>query len=162
MRALTQADLRAVLDYNPDTGVFIWIKTKHPSKLGKPAGWLDSNGYNRITVNGTDHPAHRLAWLYMKGRWPEKYIDHINGVPGDNRFCNLREATPMQNSANQRIRKRNLAGFKGVIKHRRKWKAAFTHNYTTIYLGLFDTPEEAHAAYLKASTELNGEFARAA
>jgi hypothetical protein len=162
MTDITQDYLKEILDYEPKTGVFVWRSCARPDKTGRKAGWFDAHGYNRIMINNKAYVAHRLAWLYVTGNWPKEYIDHINNNPADNRFCNLREATPRQNSANQGIRKRNLAGYKGVIKHRLKWKAQFTHNYQTIYLGLFDTPEQAHAAYSEAAQQLNGQFARVA
>jgi hypothetical protein len=100
----------------------------------------------------------------MTGRWPVNEIDHINLVADDNRFCNLREATRSQNMSNMPKRSINTSGFKGAFwnKKNEKWISQIALNNKSIYLGCFDTAQEAHAAYCKAAVELQKEFARTA
>lgn len=87
-------------------------------------------------------------------------VDHINGDQLDNRRSNLRLANHSENARNRGVTRRNKTGYKGVQWEHGKWSAYITHNYKLIYLGRFDTPEEAHDAYKKAAVELHGEFAR--
>ena len=64
--SLTQAELKEVLDYNPETGIFIWKKTmNNNAKKGKIAGWVSFYGYIEIRYDNKNYKAHRLAWLYM-------------------------------------------------------------------------------------------------
>jgi hypothetical protein len=101
----------------------------------------------------------------MNGFMPNgriQQIDHANGITSDNRLCNLRLATASQNHANSRRARNNTSGYKGVSRFRDKWRANVTKDNRKIFLGLFDAPEAAHAAYCAAATELHGEFARAA
>jgi hypothetical protein len=98
---LTADRLRELVHYDPTTGLFTWTKNRAYKALGgTPAGYLNTNGYARITIDGISHAAHRLAWLYVHGRWPEATIDHINRIPHDNRLANLREASQSENNAN--------------------------------------------------------------
>jgi hypothetical protein len=124
---------------------------------GKPAG-RNRRGYIDISIDGHRYLGHRLAWLYMTGAWPEKEIDHINCNPSDNSWRNLRQATRRQNMCNTRAR----AAYKGVtwsIKSR-KWQAGIKTGGKFYYLGLFDDPRTAHAAYCEAAIRKYGEFAR--
>jgi len=121
-----------------------------------------STGYVLIKVDGKKYKAHRLAWLHTHGEWPGGDIDHANGCPLDNRMSNLRIATNPQNQAN-RLRDHDKTTPKGVRATRSgRFVARITVNNQSIYLGIFDSAEEAQAAYLKASKEHYGEFARAA
>jgi hypothetical protein len=106
--------------------------------------------------------AHRLAWLWVHGRWPGCEIDHINSDGLDNRIQNLREATHAQNQRNQSKRSDNTSGLKGVSWHKRgkKWKAQICHMGKWHALGLYDCSEEAHKAYVAAAHRFHGEFAR--
>ena len=113
-----------------------------------------SHGYICIRVDNVLYTAHRLAWLYAYGRWPTHQLDHINKDRADNRLCNLREATNAENAQNRK-RRDNKTGYTGVNRENNKWKAEIKLNYKTIRLGLFDTPEEAHAAYLSAKHGLH-------
>ena len=102
-------------------------------------------GYVLISIDGTRYPAHRLAWLYIYGQWPNGQIDHINRNPSDNRIVNLREATVAENGHNAGLRIDNTSGFKGVHRHRnllaRPWQARIKFGSRRISLGYFETPE---------------------
>lgn len=158
--ALTAEVARALLTYDPETG-HIYRK----SKLNAPAGNRMRRGYIAIYVSGNGkHLAHRLAWLIVYGCWPNGVIDHINGDPSDNRLCNLREATQLENTFNAKRSKANKSGAKGVhwsALHGR-WRARATLNYQSVCLGLHDTVEAAAAAYAEFCAKHRGEFARVA
>jgi len=159
---ITQSKLKELLNYNPDTGEFTWLKTNSITvKIGDIAGTIDTNKYRRIGINGKRYMAHRLAWLYMTGNFPENYIDHINHNPDDNAISNLREATPSQNNSNAKVKKNNASGYKGVEidKKNKNYRANIWHNNKNIYLGKFDTAELAHKAYCIKAKELKGQFA---
>ena len=169
---LSAQRLREVLHYDPETGVFTWlarpvtthqVRTWNAKFVGSVAGSPNS-GYCGVRIRGRLFYAHRLAWLYMTGEWPAAEIDHINGDPKDNRWSNLRAATPKQNQANKRRQKNNTSGFKGVSwdKDAQNWRADIRVEYRHLALGYFNTPEEAHYAYCAAAKKHFGEFARVA
>jgi HNH endonuclease len=156
---LTQERLRALLQYDGDTGVFTWrVRTSNRVKIGAVAGTLGTGGYVRIEVGGVPYLAHRLAWLYVHGRWPYDKLDHIDGNPSNNRLCNLRECTQAQNQQNRRTNRAKKSGLPlGVkaSKTRGRYEAQIRQGGKRYWLGIFDTPELAHAAYLVAKAELH-------
>jgi hypothetical protein len=98
----------------------------------------------------------RLAWFYTTGAWPKDQIDHIDGNKSNNRFANLREATPSQNTQNQRRAMRtNKLGILGVILARGKFRAQIWFDGKNKFLGYFATAEAAHAAYLAAKRKFH-------
>nr|WP_274383193.1 HNH endonuclease [Cupriavidus gilardii] len=122
------------------------------------AGSPDKGGYLQIFFAGKNHKAHRLAWLYMTGSWPSSNIDHINGVPWDNRWANLRDTPQSVNAQNlRRPRRDNKTGFLGVSPDRRRggFIAQISANGRCRYLGRFPTPELAHQAYVQAKRQLH-------
>ena len=141
--------LRSVLHYDPESGIFTWkVRTSNRVKVGSVAGSQSGKGYLDISVCSRTHRAHRLAWLYVHGVWPEDQIDHINRIRTDNRISNLRDVTQKQNLQNAGKHSRNTSGHTGVIwdKHRSKWQARIAHNCKDIHLGSFASLEEAVAA----------------
>lgn len=157
---ITQDELKQILHYDIETGIFIW-KKKIGAKtaVGSVAGTI-SRGYRKIMLNYKLYSAHRLAWLYIYGEFPKDLIDHINGIKSDNRMCNLRQATQSQNLQNQKkSHKNSLTGEIGVhIHHYAKKKKFVAHirvNGKQKTLGYFLTKKEASDAYLKAKRELH-------
>jgi len=169
--AITADYVRARLSYNPETGVFLWkerprdhFRSLHEfvrwnnRYAGKMAGSADTKGHIQITLDNQRYGAHRLAWVLITGQWPALEIDHANGQKADNRWSNLREATPSQNRANRPAPRTSKSGIKGVRFNAKngKWEATICINKR---LGTFDTPDEAIAAYDRAAAEIHGEFA---
>lgn len=161
--AIDPAALRDALNYDQDSGTFTWRIWVSPSaRPGSSAGTRDRKGHVRIKFGQQRIAAHRLAWLFVTGSWPDGQIDHVNRDRGDNRFCNLRLATNSQNQANCWRSSSNSSGFKGVSwsKKDRKWRAQIKVGGAYRFLGNFDTPEQASAAYAAVAIEHFGEFAR--
>lgn len=154
---LTQERLKELLDYDPETGVFTRkVSLSRRVKVGDIAGSLHPHGYLTLMVDAKSYVAHRLAWFYVYGVWP-KEIDHINRIRNDNRISNLREVSRLENMYNKSKYANNSSGLTGVSWHKAtgKWHSSICAKGLQKYLGLFDTPEEAHAAYLAAKEELH-------
>jgi hypothetical protein len=159
----TQYELKQIVSYDMTTGEFTWIKNKIRKIIGAKAGYINDRGYVQIMLNGKNYKAHRIAWLYVHGTEPEGDIDHINRVRNDNRIVNLRLANRSQNCANRIKTNRNTSGYMGVtyVKNRNKWQAQVMVNRKQIFLGYFDTPEQAHQVYKKYKEASYGEFTNA-
>jgi hypothetical protein len=159
---ITAEELRERLDYDPETGVFTRrISTNFKYKIGDVAGHYNSDGYRCIQIQNREYRAHRLAWLYVHGVWPLAQIDHINGTRDDNRIANLREATRSENGMNKKNHRNKRCALKGVDIHYGRFRARISVQRKTIFLGCYDTEEEAHAAYMAAAEKEFGAFARA-
>lgn len=153
---LTAETLRSLFNYDPTTGGFTRIQRRGPFKQGSIAGTTLNTGYVAIIILGTPYQAHRLAWLYMTGYWPKKWIDHINHIKDDNRFENLRDVTWSVNQHNlSGAKKTNQSGFLGVSPYKGKWVAQIQKNKTKQHIGVYETPEQAHSAYLEAKALLH-------
>ena len=155
---LTQARLKELLSYDPDTGEFMWVRRGRGFRF--KCGSVGLGGYISIRVDKKLYLAHRLAFLYAYGELPEFDIDHINGNKKDNRLVNLRQATRAQNTFNVGVRRNNTSGYKGVSWDKGKGKFAA---YAMIcgkkkHLGRFDAAEEASAAYKAFAIDNHGKF----
>lgn len=157
--------LTATYSYDPATGLF------RNHRTNRVIGSLDKDGYVIIGLRPpTDRAvkslrAHRIAWFYVHGQWPDHDIDHINGVRSDNRLSNLRPATDMQNLQNiTRARCDNRVDLLGANYHTpsKKWRSQIRINKVKVHLGYYDTAFEAHVAYMKAKREHHpyGEIAK--
>jgi hypothetical protein len=148
------------LDYDGATGVFIWkhVEGGNPSRntiwAGKVAGSVTRRGYAVITLDGDTYLAHQLAWFYSHGAWPVREIDHINGVRNDNRLSNLRDISKADNLQNQRsAHKQNKSGLLGVYKFEGRWRSCIKSKGKTRHLGVFESAQAAHEAYVLAKRE---------
>jgi hypothetical protein len=164
MDDLTADFVREVFDYDPHTGAIKWrVKYSRKVNAGMPAGYLDSGRYVRIRIKGRAYAAHRIAFLYMHGRWPTEFLDHVNGDKTDNRLVNLRECSSAQNNSNRPYTRPTRAGVKGVrLTPNGSYEARISANGRRIYLGKYDDAESAKAAYQSAALKYHGEFAHLA
>lgn len=160
-RLLTSGEVRQLLTYVPQSGIFYWAVGRPGASRGKRAGRVSRAGYREIGICNQFHRENRLAFLLMTGKWPDIDVDHINGVKHDNRWNNLRLATRSQNMANVRARRNNSSGHPGVVwdKDRSLWRAQIRLGGVKKNLGRFSSKEDAvNAVNLAARTQW-GEFA---
>lgn len=156
--ALTQERLKSLLHYDPNTGVFTCIDNLNILwRAGKPIGWLNDSGYVIITIDKKRYRAHRLAMLYMEGRFPPEHTDHIDGNRSNNKYENLRSVTEKENHKNVKLRASNKYGFTGVGWHKKtcKWRAFITAEEKLIHLGVFESLIDAVAARIRANKQYN-------
>ena len=148
------AELWELFSYNPLTGELFWlVRRSSQTRLDHAAGFIDAYGYRSIKVNNFQIRAHRLVWAWVTGADPGSVqLDHKDHNKTNNRIWNLRLCTDTENRA-------NILGMKGWCRANGRYKARLIHNGKVMYLGTYDTPEEAHAAYLSARKRLHGSFA---
>lgn len=160
---ITLAHLRELLEYFPESGLFIWRVSRgrfgNTCKAGGIAGCLRPNGYIVIEIDGRNYRAHRLAFFYMTGAWPKDQIDHRDTNKANNKWANLREATHAENLQNLRkAHGDNLScELLGVSwsKHAQKWLAQIQIDGKKQFIGYFHTAETAHVAYLETKRRLH-------
>ena len=154
---LRAEEARELFNYDPETGALTWkVQNSNRSFKGRVAGGLSNTGYLEVRVNKTTYLVHRLVWLIHTGSWPEHLIDHLNGVRTDNRIVNLRDVPRRVNQENQRrARCDSQTGVLGVYAKRNKFSSSIGVCGRRVYLGVFDTPLEAHQAYLTAKRALH-------
>ena len=155
---LSQSQIKSILHYDADTGVFSWASRASNKLAGSKAGYADARGYWRIKIQGVRFRAHRLAWLYVYGELPAFPIDHIDGNPANNAIANLRLGAEGINQQNvRRPQRNNTSGFLGVHKRSDSstYRVCISVNGVLRYFGGFKTPEEAHSAYLEKKRQLH-------
>ena len=158
---ITQEFLKEHLEYHD--GHLWWIKPRARSiKVGQQFGTNNTNGYRQGKLKSKGHKEHRLIWLYHYGEWPKEHIDHINGIRDDNRIENLRECTIQQNQFNKKSLVGSTSQYKGVSWHKgnKKGMAQYWYKSKRVYLGYYETEEEAAEAYRKATEHLHKEYAK--
>ena len=158
---ITYKKLQEILNYDLITGIFTWKKSGKGIKHGvdSVAGSKTYDGYIAIRTGGKVYLAHRLAWLYVHGVWPNGGLDHKNTNKIDNSIDNLREATPTQNHQNSKAYKNNKLGIKGIRETPSgKFQVIIKAPDKYLCLGTFATLEEAKKEYENAAKEIHGEF----
>ncbi|MEO9572427.1 MAG: HNH endonuclease [Roseobacter sp.] len=160
MSAIDIDELRAAIRFCPTTGLMWWRYRDDVSAwwntryAHQPALTADCLGYKIGTFKGRPLYAHRAAFAIVYGYFP-KQVDHANGNRADNRLMNLRPSDQVLNMRNKRRRSDNTSGITGVWldKPTRKWRARIRVNGKDLYLGSFDTKDEAAAARKAAEIE---------
>lgn len=137
---------------DPVTGFLFW---RSGEKAGKRAGGMNSQGYRRIYISGRYEQEHRIVWMLFHGEWPILQVDHLNGNRSDNRPCNLRLANCSDQMRNRARPSNNTSGKHGVTLHKKsgKWQAQIGVDGKSIYLGLFESIDQAADARAKAECE---------
>lgn len=168
----TQLELRRLLNYDPETGVFTWKErregdwpvgryqkmncaTWNAQYAGKIAGTRNSSRYTIMQFGSRNLRAHRLAWIYMNGDEPFGDLDHINRNRSDNRIANLRIVDRSQNMRNYLLCKSNSSGVRGVAwnKQNFRWEAHIKNGNIEYHLGSFKDFEVAVKARYEAETK---------
>lgn len=157
--SLSHDEITAFFSYDQKSGQLIWKQRfSNRTNIGENAGGLVPNGYIVIGIKGRRYYAHRIIWNYIYGDWPKGEIDHIDGNRANNTINNLRDVTAGINLQNRRNAcPRNISGLLGAHKSRNKWSSHICINGKSHYLGCFNTPEEAHKAYVSAKRKLHHE-----
>lgn len=155
---ITQGRLKELFNYDAQTGLFTRRVTVNGGrwKAGEFVGHTAKDGYVHISVDGVLYKAHRLAWLYAYGEFPNHNIDHIKGM--SNAIGNLRDATQSVNVQNiRRAKKNSKSGLLGAfwVPEKKKFVAKLCHQRKSIHLGYYKTAKEAHQAYLDAKRKLH-------
>lgn len=133
----------------------------NPYRQGRKAGTFfmtsrSKYGYTSVGACRRKFLAHNIIWFLCKGEWPSNELDHRehppDGEAANDWIGNLREANSSQQTINQRVRKSNTSGYRGVSWDRRrsKYEAYITLNCRRKFCGYFNTPEEAAAARMVA------------
>jgi hypothetical protein len=149
---LTQERLMEIVRYIPSSGLFIRMRNSKRWRIGQVMGSFSKIGYITMWIDGKSYYAHRLAWLYMTGKWPENEIDHIDHNRCNNVWGNLREVTRKENRMNVTLLERNSSGFTGVRfdKENNKWLASIGVNGKNVNLGRFSNIVDAIECRKKA------------
>ncbi|MEN9885444.1 MAG: hypothetical protein RL758_22 [Pseudomonadota bacterium] len=140
-----------MLRYDSKTGLLYWLQRPCHNVFAEDiAGTKTSKGYIQIQLNKRLYKAHRIAWLLHFGSWPKGVVDHINGEKTDNRIENLRDVSIAVNSQNQRRpMSTNKSGYLGVSPFKGQWSAEILVSGRKKHIGLFETPDAAHRAYIE-------------
>jgi hypothetical protein len=157
---MTPEKARELFDYEPDSGRLQWKRRVARWMDGtESAGSVKSDGYVVITYKRKGYPAHRIAWAIHYGKWPDTFLDHINGNRADNRIENLREATRALNMQNQRaaMKSNKSSGVLGVhyFKQTSRWRATICIDGKNRHLGYYATSQEASDAYIEHKRKLH-------
>lgn len=156
--SLTQARLKELLRYDPETGVFTYACARPKVRVGAVAGHTHAgHGYRQIKLDGRLYLAHRLAWLYVHGCWPSDMLDHIDRDRTNNRLLNLRESDRFLNRQNSLAPCNSTSGIKGVTWNRTlgKWHARIGFGNKRHHVGWFNSAEEAALARAAAEKQMH-------
>lgn len=129
----------------------------------KAVGFISGAGYWYVRIDKSKFLAHRICFYLAHGVDPgDQQVDHIDGDRLNNHPGNLRLASNADNQANQKLRRENSSGYKGVTYKaaRGKWVAQITVGKSYKYLGIYETAEEAASAYDRAAAVYFSDYAK--
>jgi len=155
--ALSQQRLMAVLSYDTVSGRFTYKVSRLHGRCaviegGRAGKKNPKNSYRYINIDGHAYLEHRLAVFYVTGKWPNREVDHRNGVRDDNSWTNLREATRTENKQNM-VSRLGMSGVRGVVRRGGRWIASIKVNGKYKYLGVYSSAVAAGQAYLNAKAK---------
>jgi len=157
---ISQGELRNLIEYDKETGLWRWRNPTGNNKQGWFTGAPTTNGYRQIRIDGKAEYCHILAWYWIYGDWIIG-LDHKNRVKSDNRIDNLRMSSKSTNAVNSKLRGDNSSGHVGVYynagNRRKKWYAYINQNGIR-KSSSFLTFEEAVEWRKKTQEELFGQF----
>ena len=153
---ISAQEVRDLFNYDSETGLMTRKLKRGKCFVGDAVGSADMHGYLTVRVGVRSYKVHRIIWLHAYGHWPSGDVDHINGERSDNRLSNLRDVCRASNLQNQRKAKNNKStGVLGVYPDKARFCAKISINNKSKHLGMFDTVEDAHAAYVAAKREMH-------
>lgn len=153
---LTAQRVRELLSYNPETGLLYRLTSSGGRSAGTIAGNRSKDGRIQIYIDNKNYKAHRVIWLLVTGEWPLYDVDHKDGNPSNNAWSNLRDVPHRINLENRvKAAKGSAIPLLGVIKNKARFGAQINVDGKRIWLGTYDTPEEAHQVYLGAKRKLH-------
>ena len=135
--AVRASHLRSVFTYDCESGKLFRTRARN-TYFVTPVEIV----HETVMVSGRSYRTDRVIWHYCFGRWPVGKLVHMNGDIADNRLDNLAEVC--------------LSPIPGKLmgahfnRRTRRWYAMISRHGRNKSLGTFDTPEEAHRAYLLA------------
>lgn len=154
---LSLVTLRNTLEYKPEIGAFVGVKDRQRKGLS-----TNSHGYIVINIDGVSFQAHRLAWMYMTGKYPEQNITFKDGNPKNLRWNNLEEATQQEIAFTKPVQKNSSTGVKGLTIYKGKYKATIMVNKKTKSKTFELDQKELAVKWLEETRkELHGDFANA-
>lgn len=140
----TKEHLDRLFIYEPETGNLIRrITTSSNAKEGDVIKNFCKKGYRRARLGENSCYAHRIIWKMYYNQEPPDFIDHKNKDKSDNRIENLIESNPSHNGFNRNVQKNNKSGFTGIKIKSCKFVVTINKNKRTLFIGTFDTLEEA-------------------
>ena len=146
----SQEALRGLFDYRDGLLIRKTVSSNGKHKIGDVAGSANQNGYRYVKIGSTEYAQHRVVWKWHHGTEPEA-IDHANDDKSDNRIENLRAVSSRQNSAKEAQKRRKNDLPTGVWPKRGRFIAMAKIDGKRRSCGTYDTPEQAHQAYLEAT-----------
>jgi len=162
--------LRECFDHTPETGALVWkvrplshfksesaMKSWNARYAGVAAGGMNSEGYMQCRIGAKNLRSHVICWALFHGEFPNQRLDHRDRNRSNNAIANLRLCTATENARN--TARKNPTGFRGAFKSRNRFMVRIDIGGKKLYLGMFDTPLEAHQAYCQAAAKHHGEFA---
>ena len=137
-----------------DGEVYVWMDYKHNPCWRKIKMTLNNDGYYYFQLSNNKKQKgyfyHRVVYKFYNRDWdmtytPDNQIDHIDNDKNNTNIENLRVVNNSEN-------KQNSSNVKGYTwsKHKCKYQAQIRINHKAFSLGVYDTAEEAHEAYLVA------------
>lgn len=145
--------------YYKDGGLY-WKKFMGGyAKKDSKAGSLHKSGYVHIQLNKKIYKEHRLVYVLFNKHCPD-FLDHIDGNRSNNRIENIRPATKGQNNKNSKTPITNTSSIKGVGYWHGRWRARIDCDKKHIFVGYFNTKEEAKLGIMKAREALHKDFCK--